>query len=195
MNGNADTDSSIDCGSLDAFLNGDLPPTQVAEFESHVAACMQCRDAVDQQRWIDGLLRSTEAAEIESAPVAILSRRPARLRRVVVVAAASVAILAAWSWFEVKHRSEVVESRRPPIAKSKSGMLDADRPAASFQETGEHPAPVATFVSSGSTIALPVENGNPDVTVVRLYPTLHGNMARGTFTSYLASPKGTGDEL
>jgi hypothetical protein len=194
MNGNADTDSSIDCGSLDAFLNGDLPPTQAAEFESHVAACMQCRDAVDQQRWIDGLLRSTEAAEIESAPVAILSRRPARLRRVVVVAA-SVAVLAAWSWFEVKHRIEEIKGGNPPIAKSKSGMLDADRPAASFQETGEHPAPVATFVSSGSTIALPLENRNPDVTVVRLYPTLHSGMPRGTLISYLASPKGTGDEL
>jgi anti-sigma factor RsiW len=194
MNGNAKNETSGDCGCLEAFLNDELSPTQAAEFESHVAACIQCRDAVDQQRWIDGLLRSTEAAEIESAPVAIISRRPVNLRKVGVVAA-TVAVLAAWSWFEVSHRIELIESGRPPIAKSKTGMLDAGRPAASFQETDEHPAPVATFVSSGSTIALPVENGNPDVTVVRLYPTLHGSMARSNFTSYLASPKGTGDEL
>jgi hypothetical protein len=194
MNGNAKDESFDDCECLEAFLNGELSPRQAVEFESHVAACIHCCDAVDQQRWIDGLLRSTEAAEIERAPVAIISRRPVHLRKVVVVAA-SVAVLAACSWLEVNHRIKLIESGIPPIARSKSEMLDADRPAASFQETGEHPAPVATFVSSGSTIALPVEDGNPDVTVVRLYPTLHGSMARGTFTSYLASPNGTGDEL
>ena len=44
-----------DCNKLDAYLTDDLSVDDVAGFESHLEACAECRDAIDEQKWIDNL--------------------------------------------------------------------------------------------------------------------------------------------
>ena len=56
-----------DCENLDAFLADDLSPSEVSRFTAHLHECASCRDAVDQQGWIDGLLSSPILTELEAA--------------------------------------------------------------------------------------------------------------------------------
>ena len=57
------SDASSGCGKLDAYFDGELAPSEQATFNAHLAACAACREAIEQQRWVDELLRSDDAAQ------------------------------------------------------------------------------------------------------------------------------------
>ena len=59
------------CNNLDAYLRDDLSVDERAAFESHLEECDACREAMDQQQWIDGLLQSPTRIQLERPSVTI----------------------------------------------------------------------------------------------------------------------------
>lgn len=135
-------------------------------------------DDGDQQRWIDELLRSSAAAELEAAPAGAkfataeamgkLRRRQRRRRSLAVfTAAAAVAVVWAWPSSPLPRREGPGEALKVPIiAQStvESPSVENPSPSPSLQGRG-------TFVASGDAIAVELESPAPEVTVVRLHPT------------------------
>jgi anti-sigma factor RsiW len=165
-----------DCDKLDAFLLSELSPRDAERFELHVCTCEECREAVEQQKWIDNLLGSDVAAELEPAPFALhdsLRALPTRRRKNIPVTAFAVAtaasLLTAVGWIAMQsqpvdtvHDQVVKPSIRHPVSPTDV------TPALANNTT----RPRATFVSSGDSIAVPVESTDDDVTIVQLYPTV-----------------------
>jgi hypothetical protein len=138
-------------------------------FVAHLKACPACREAVDEQRWIDELLRSDEAAKLEAAPNRSTIGIRFRSRRRWLVAAAAAAVFVA-ATFAVATRKPKTVTREPALA-----SVPSPAPAAPELETplpGADRAPAAAFVSAGSSIAIPVVSDDPQITVVQLYPTV-----------------------
>lgn len=95
------------CACLDDYLDGEMSGDEAVHFETHLHHCTVCREAVAQQRWINGTLQDGAAAT--PAPdvlLVVVSReisqeRRRRRRRVLaggLAAAASVAFIATWAW-------------------------------------------------------------------------------------------------
>jgi anti-sigma factor RsiW len=167
---------TFDCDKLDDYLLGDLSDVDARRFEAHLGECNECREAVEEQQWIDGLLQSSAAASLEAAPPTIAEslqrsvagRRRASLYVAFCLAAAATVAAVALGWtlqlgrdgddVAAPSANEVVERARPveePIAVA---------PAASKRER-------ATYANDDDTIAIDVESEDDDVTIVQLYPT------------------------
>lgn len=164
-----------DCDQLDAFLLGELSPRDAERFELHVRTCEECREAVEQQHWIDGLLRSDVAAELDSAPFAlheslraIPARRPRNIRVVAFAVATAASLLIAVGWIAI--RSQPVDIAHDPVAVPAITQPVSPTDATPALANGGT-RPRATFVSSGDSIAVPVESTDDNVTIVQLYPT------------------------
>ena len=177
-----------ECTQLDAFLDGELGDKDAARFEAHLPQCVTCREAVEQQLWIDGALRADEVTR-HAAPATVLTttaaairiaRRKQRLRQVLAggLAAASVALLAAWQLHEpmAAHGSaggsvtmpvDVVQRDATPW---RSRRLE-EASHARGEEIATATKSVATFTAGGSGIAIPVASESPDVTIVQFYST------------------------
>ena len=166
---------SYECDNLDGFLADDLPTEGAARFELHFCECAACSDAVEQQRWIDVLLRSPlrEELEVPSAGVAeslrVALRRRRRVRLIVggLAAAAVVVLAAGWTVLTARQAdhstiavAEVV-SKPSPDPVTERGMEQ----------------PRAEFVGGPDVIVVPVKTSHPNVTVVRVYPTYQQNFA------------------
>ena len=162
-----------ECRRLDAYFDADLGREERLEFEGHLSQCPKCGEAVEQQRWIDGVLQSSDAGEEEvlcdSARVVALqaisrSRRRTHIRRALIgatAAAVSIAILAVGRFnsaerfaapgFARGSNNEAIVRNAPP------------RQSRGLQE--------ASFVTDGSTIAVPLASDDAQVSIVQLYPT------------------------
>jgi len=57
--------------TLNAYADGSLPPTEAAEIERHVAACVSCRQLVDDLREI---LRATADLDLQDPPARVWKR-------------------------------------------------------------------------------------------------------------------------
>ena len=122
------------CDRLDAYVDGDLGEGERDAFAAHILQCPACRDAIDQQRWLDGLLRSAEAEQLEALrPPLVLARRP---RRRLLVAAAVAAALAAWPLMSHSRREGLAE--RPPTLPSAAAP---EPPARDRRESLPQPLP------------------------------------------------------
>jgi anti-sigma factor RsiW len=166
------------CEKLEAFLADDLPTDAARRFEAHLAACAACRDAVEQQRWIDGLLRSPLRHELEAAPVGVAESvreaiwRRRRLARFFVggfAAAAAILVAAGWTMFSAR------QSDRSAFVVTEVVREPSPRPA--LEAKGNEPVPRAEFVGGPDVIVVPVETSHPNVTVVRVYPTYQPSYA------------------
>jgi anti-sigma factor RsiW len=160
------------CGNLDAYLADDLPVDVAERFVSHLPHCEECRAAVDQQRWIDGLLQSAVREELEQIPCQLLDslrveiREPRqRSRRAyaywAVAAAAIVGV--ALGWINLQHT-------RTAAPRSVHVAQDSDAPR-SFGASRPKARPAATFSNYGQAIAVELESPAENVSVVQLYPT------------------------
>jgi anti-sigma factor RsiW len=54
-----------DCSGLHAFLDGDLPSSEAAEFESHIIGCERCSEAFEIHQQLDGEFENLPSAPIE----------------------------------------------------------------------------------------------------------------------------------
>jgi anti-sigma factor RsiW len=154
----------VDCEKLDAYLAGELTGDHRTHFAAHLEQCTTCREAVDEQQWIDGLLCSAQGTQLECAPTRVFESVQSRLvrRRIFTVAcglaAASVAIVVIWN-----------AARNPEIMPQLT--LEANNVA--IIDTVHVPLarPMATFVSTNDAIAVPLESPAANVTVVQVFPT------------------------
>jgi anti-sigma factor RsiW len=151
-----------DCEQLDAYLLGDLPSGEAARFESHLEVCSACREAIDEHRWIDGLLQSPARTQLEPVPqkivdsVRTVAARYDRRRRILTYAfATAAALLVAVGWLAFNppvkyftHQMEIAEPRRAPVNKT-----------------------AGTFVATSDAIVVPLDSPSDDVTIVQVYQT------------------------
>jgi hypothetical protein len=142
-------------------------------------------DASDLQRWIDGLLRSSDAAELEAAPAtthfaatsAMKTFRSRRIRRhslsVFAAAAAIVGVLAIWPTVLLPRREGTGKGLAIPLvvhAPEAPATVENPSPSPSLQGRGIGES-LARFESNGETIAIPLASDDPQVSIVKLYPT------------------------
>jgi anti-sigma factor RsiW len=158
-----------DCEQLDAYLLDDLADSDAARFKQHLGACAACREAVEQQRWIDDLLQSQVRAELERTPRAIVdsvqkvAARHDRRRRVLTYAlATAAALLIAVGW--LAHRRSAAT---PPMQSATQEIAVADAPRVPTNES----KPEGTFVATTDAIVVPVDSSSDDVTIVQVYQT------------------------
>jgi anti-sigma factor RsiW len=169
------------CDNLDAFLNGELPGEDALTYEGHLAQCEACREAVDQQHWIDSLLRSPARNEIEPAPPTLprtvrhlIQSRRRRARLAACGLAAAAAVIIAAGWIAVLNRQ---------ARDSESGMADAviakTEPShrRSLQGSATSQPPRAVFVGGEDVFVAAVQSPHPNVTIVRIYPTYNSSLA------------------
>jgi len=159
---------NADCDNLDAYLAAELPASEAARFAEHLHSCDECREAVDQQHWIDGLLRDGGSEDSELPPDDVLVKlrasidqyRPRRKQFAYALTAAAV-LMVAVGWVALRRQAAEVASdarNQPAIATGLRGV--------------KAEAPRATFVSDANSIAVPVKSRHADVTVIRVFPTL-----------------------
>jgi hypothetical protein len=166
-----------ECDNLDAYLANEMPGAAAARFAQHLNECSACRQAVDQQRWIDSLLQSKQLAVLEPVPMPLhealrtsLAQRR-RQARLIAFSAASIAatVLIAVGWTVTQNReaanlvgndgNRTVQGRDLRSTNSSPAMVTSDR------------APQSTFVSNENAIAVPLDSQDYDVTVVQVYLT------------------------
>jgi anti-sigma factor RsiW len=153
------------CDLLDEFLVGELTVEERRAFEDHLPECPSCREAVADWQALCGTLQ-TATRRLETPPAALVERiergsavpvgtlaTGGRTWRVAALVAA--ALLAALLF------REAPPSGRPPVASTSAA------PAESRTTTL---VPPANIQFSGNVIGVPIDIGDPKVTVVWLYP-------------------------
>jgi hypothetical protein len=173
---------SGECEDLDAFLADGLSPHDRVRYERHLAACETCREAANQQHWIDLLLSSPERLELErvspalrsSVRVSIASRvRQARLVACGLAGAAALVIAVGWTVALSRHAAY-----SPADQIAETGNRDNEpSPSPSLRGRGKAEAPRAVFVGGMDVITVPVASRHPNVTIVRVYPTYQSTLA------------------
>jgi hypothetical protein len=167
---------SHECNKLDAYLADDLSGDDSVRFERHLSSCEVCREAIDQQNWIDSMLRSSHRSQLEPIPSHLAKpSRTARThsRRNALVAAcglaSAAALLVAISHWQL-NRQAMTDSNQTTSINRTAQTTRAD----------EKKPPTATFIGGPDVIAVPVESHSPNVTVVRIYPTYRPPQDRET---------------
>jgi anti-sigma factor RsiW len=157
--------NQLPCDLVDDFLGDELTAEARRAFEYHLAECPACRDAIASWQELCGTLESA-TRQFETPPTALLERierglsvpaEPvATASRTWRVAALVVAALLAAVVF-----SETPRSKRPPVASTSA------EPAESRTTTL---MPPANIQFAGDVIGVPIDIGDPKVTVVWVYP-------------------------
>ena len=138
----------------------------------------------DLDRWIDSLLRSEFATALETPPrglvgsIRAVASRRRRQRRYIACGLAAAALMVAVGWIAMEMRSgNKINARVLNDVASVTGIAQPS-PSPSLQGRGPVEPPQATFVGTGNTIAMPLESGGPDVTIVQTYSTLDAQRSR-----------------
>jgi anti-sigma factor RsiW len=154
------------CDKLDAYLAKVLTADDAEAFASHLQDCAVCSEAVNEQRWIDGLLVASKAAPSEAPPQSVsksvrtsIVRRNRRNMSITWWSAVAAAIIVSLGW-KVLYR-QLLNPR--PGAVQLVGAVDSG--------SSDGTSTQATFVASSRAIAVPLASRHPDVTVVRVFPT------------------------
>jgi anti-sigma factor RsiW len=150
------------CPNLDNYLLGDLSPADEATFAEHLHDCDDCREAIEEQHWINNLLQASSRLETEAPPpyiarelrVVAASRESHRNHAVAIALATAAALLVAVTW----------------LLNHPTGTLP-EHLATTNQIPNTPEPPHALFVAGSGAIAVPVESRHPDVTIVRIYST------------------------
>jgi anti-sigma factor RsiW len=168
---NERTDDFVLCESLDDYLGGELPAARRSEFEPHLATCEACRVAVSEWR---ALCRALETAtgELEHPSPALLEQiqSPATVRalpadrdlqkwRVAALVGASLVAAALFASILQPHPPHRELAKTPQTERELAKHTGARGPL----------PPKVDF--SDDVIAMPIDIGEPNVTVVWLYPT------------------------
>lgn len=146
------------CDRLDDYLCRLLSAEQEKEFEEHAAACEACASAMREQAGLFVELR--DAVGSEPLPVgltigvAMPHARPAKPRAATAVVVSLAAVVL--SLFSLVDTATVPESARRTAA---TGGGTTPRPA--------HQSP--SIRVSRTAMAVPVESGDPDVTILMIY--------------------------
>ncbi len=159
--------SHAPCQWLEDYLAHGLGDAERAGFVAHLAACLECRRAVEEQERLDRLL-GRAVTRLEPVPV-ILNRRieqairTSRRRRLVRWAsgvAAGVALAAVVGWWLLR------ETPGPSVT---APRVEMPQPAVP-QATDPRSRVWIRFDPKSEVLAVPVRTDNPNVTIVWVYP-------------------------
>lgn len=148
------------CSNLDNFLLGDLSPADEVAFADHLNGCEECREAIEQQQWIDSILQASTHLDTQAPPThianelraAVVNRESLRKRVIAIAFATAATLLIAATWL-LTHSGD------------KTPIHVATTTEASILPSRPH----ATFVAGDDAIAVPVKSTHSDVTIVRIY--------------------------
>ena len=153
------------CEQLDDYLVSELPADQTAAFEQHLNKCDSCRAEVADWHSMRGVLREA-SLKIETPSEGLVQRVGSTLRTRTVrpqraaanrrIAAATVACLAVAAFFTV-------------IDWSAPQPVDTTNKEIPWVTTLEPPANVQL---PDDVIGVPIDIGDPNVTVVWIYPAV-----------------------
>jgi anti-sigma factor RsiW len=150
---------------LDDYLGGNLGGAERSAFTAHLSLCPACRQAVEEQEWMDRLLTRAVAA-LEPMPPALADRvrsrlrRARRLRRLAAVAAAAVIALGVTGWLLVREHAG-----QRDVAVTRAAPRREELPAS-------EPEPVVRvrIRSPSDAIAVQMKSDNRNVTIWWVYP-------------------------
>jgi hypothetical protein len=179
-------------GNLAAFVDGQLAAGDAARAEAHLAACGDCRAALDRYRFAAGLMRALPLVEapaaiwtaIETELPSLESRAApawfARPRHLLPLAAALVLALAAVLWWPLTRAPE-------PWA-----VVRLDAPA------GQGPMAIGEWIETGAASSARIRIGgigtvdvapNTRMQLVAARPDEHRlNLARGRISAQIIAP-------
>jgi anti-sigma factor RsiW len=154
-----------ECERLDSYLDGALPREDAERFAAHLDCCEACLFAINEQRWIDGLLGDAAALEQPASELAerIVRRAresatlPLRRRLAFVAAAAAVVLAMFFVW------------RGEPDARQAAALRSGGGGGEVVARSSV--PPIAVVFGGDDAIIVPVESDSPDVTIVEVYPT------------------------
>lgn len=135
-----DSMSHVDEGTLHAYLDGELPSSERAALEAHLAQCAACRATLDDERALleraSALLESARPVERPAPPFAQLRRSPQRpLRRVrMPVAWAASIMLALGLGYYLRDPGKSASLATPPL-QPQSAVVAEDRAASPEAQT------------------------------------------------------------
>jgi anti-sigma factor RsiW len=174
----------VTCEQLDAYLNGDLSPADARCFEAHLNVCAACCEAIDEQGWIDGLLRSPERMALESPRTAIVgeiesafAKSKQRARALVCGLAAAAAVFLAVGWILFAEDPELYDGDHTSVAQVQSTALE------DVIETATDLRPRTIVTTGPESIAVPIESPYSDIVIVRIYPTFQAEVEVATIDS------------
>jgi anti-sigma factor RsiW len=166
------TDDFIPCDALDDHLAGELSAKRRSAFDQHLATCEACRVAVEEWRTLCGTLESA-TNELEKPSPRLLERvqtpstvsaSPANpdLQKWRIGALVGASLVAAALF------ASILQPRPPrnELANAPQTQRELSRPTVAK-------TPVRPKVEfSADVIGVPIDVGEPNVTVVWLYPTV-----------------------
>ncbi len=166
---------TTECDQLDTYLFGDLPFATATRFEQHLTVCADCRKAVAQQHWIDGLLQSDVVASLEPVPASLTTPRTLDVRRrrqnaryVASLAVAATLLIAVFGWkFRMSREENAASPTNRQTARNEESLHDATQVLADVP-AGIHQT---QFVNSSDSIAVQIESDDENVSIVQLLPT------------------------
>jgi anti-sigma factor RsiW len=165
------TDDFVLCESLDDYLGGELPAARRSEFEQHLATCEACRVAASEWRALCRMLETATGELEHPSPVlleqiqspatvrALPARRDLQKWRVAALVGASLVAAALFA---------SIRQPRPPHP----GLAKAPQTQRKLAKRAGAKAPLPPKIEfSDDVIGMPIDIGEPNVTVVWLYPT------------------------
>jgi anti-sigma factor RsiW len=157
--------SESPCDRLDEFLADELPVEARRAFEVHLAECPSCRDAVADWRVLCGTLQ-TATRQLETPPAALLER----VERELAVSVATVAGKArTWKVAALVAASLLAAVLFRDLLRPASPPTSTKKPPAIAGVTATITPPIKVEVS-GDVIGVPIDVGDPKVTIVWVYP-------------------------
>jgi hypothetical protein len=184
------------CSQLDEYLAGDLAGPPREAFERHLCGCPHCREEAESYARLAEVLQIGDRQLVHCPPRLSTLTRDALWRRQFrrrITAAAAIVLLAAIigaAWLANGRSGPAQPENRQRIA----DRSDEDVPVPALESDGqiagvEAPRPFAADspgerletvrVEFGDdVIGVPVETGDPSITILWVYPTL-GQVASG----------------
>lgn len=167
------------CEYLDDYVLKDLDPEVEKAFADHLADCEACRLTVEHEARINGLIKT--AADAICCPPELTARIQQESQRRThrpwakagsVLAVGLVIGLLGWT---ILSRIPPVETRRNgPVAEETLPVPDLE-PALDSEESPDEianakPASPVRVEFPEDLLALPIDSGEPDITLIQLFP-------------------------
>lgn len=165
------------CEQLDDYLLGELAGAEREAFERHCAVCEPCRSAVRRQSRWDGLLKA--AAESVGCPPGLIrrvqselacARQQSRRRRAIAALIAACVVIGLGGWL-------MIDRGRPPDRQPGNDVTKVQDKKPVHQPAAANPPRVRVELPR-SVIAVHIDSGDPDVTLIQVYPVVETSATR-----------------
>jgi anti-sigma factor RsiW len=155
------------CEQLDDFLSDELSADERSRFEQHLAECMACREQVDEWRSLQSLLRT--ASETLEQPSAELMRDVSGLVAAPVAERplSPVPLDRAMQWRRIAAMVAACLLVAGLLSTLHWTVPQPDKAESSWVTTV---TPLPDVELPENVIGVPIDIGDPDVTVVWVYP-------------------------